>query len=148
MPKQSGARERGAVLVEMAFALPILALIILMVVDVGLIVREYQVLQNAAREGARFSCLKENWISLLNPHATVAKIQQRVYDYCLQENITINPSLVTVDQNYNIPLSGGMTAKGSLVTITYSRQMLLLGRPLLPSGSMGLTARAVFRNLY
>jgi Flp pilus assembly protein TadG len=141
-------REKGAVLVEMAFMLPILTLIFLMVIDIGLVVREHQLLQNAAREGAHYSALKQNWISPLNPTATLLKIQQVVVDYCAAENITISTANVSVDQNYTIPLGGGLTAKGSLVTVTYTRPMLVLGRPLLPSGSMDLQARAVFRNLY
>jgi len=128
--------------------LPILTLIFLMVIDIGLVVREHQLLQNAAREGAHYSALKQNWISPLNPTATLLKIQQVVVDYCAAENITISTANVSVDQNYTIPLGGGLTAKGSLVTVTYTRPMLVLGRPLLPSGSMDLQARAVFRNLY
>jgi Flp pilus assembly protein TadG len=145
---RSGRKEKGAVLVEMAFMLPILTLIFLMVIDVGLVVREHQLLQNAAREGAHFSALKQNWVSILNPNATIARIQQVVVDYCSRENITINASDVSVNQNSSIPLGGGLTAKGSEVTVTYTRQMLVLGRPLLPSSSMTLTATSVFRNLY
>ena len=52
--------DEGSVLVELAFAIPIMTLIMVLIVDVGLIVREHQVIQNAAREGARFSCLPEN----------------------------------------------------------------------------------------
>ncbi len=50
-------REEGAILVEMAFVLPILALIFIIIIDGGLAIREHQLLQNAAREAARFASL-------------------------------------------------------------------------------------------
>ena len=144
-----GRKEQGAILVETAFVLPVLTLVLLMVIDLGLTGREHQLLQNAAREGAHFSSLKQNWVNPLNnPNATIARIQQVVVDYCAKENITINAGDVSVDQNFSIPLGGGQVVRGSLVSVTYSHQMLLIGRPFLPSSFMTLTARAVFRNLY
>lgn len=138
----------GAILVEMAFTIPILALIFIVAVDLGLAVREHQLLQNAAREGARFSSLPQYRISPLNPAASIAAIRQRVVDYCDQEGIVVNPADVSIDQTYVIPLTGGLTARGSLIRVSHTRQMLILGAPLLPSGSVTLTGRAVFRNLY
>lgn len=140
--------DAGAVLIEIAFVLPLLALLFLMVVDVGLAIREHQLLQNAAREGARFSSLPANWISPLNPLATEAAIKQRVIDYCLEESITVNSGDITVNQNYPIPISGGLISRGSEIIVTYNRQLLILGAPILPTGSMQLTGRSVFKNLY
>ena len=139
--------DRGQVIVEFAFALPILALIILMIVDVGLVVREHQVIQNAAREGARFSCLPEyRKGAYADPTLVENAIKTRVVDYCAQENVAINLGDVVVDQNY--PIDGGI-AIGSQVTVTSNnRQMLLVGLPLLPTNTMSITARAVMRNLY
>ena len=135
-------------LVELAFAIPIMTLIMVLIVDVGLIVREHQVIQNAAREGARFSCLPENWVSPVNPGATIAAIQQRVVDYAAQEGIIFNSGDVTASQNYPIPISGGLTAYGSVVTVYYTRSMLIGAIPLLPTNSMTLAATSLFRNLY
>jgi hypothetical protein len=161
-------RDQGQVLVEFAFALPIMALILIVVVNLGLIVREHQVVQNAAREGARFSCLQEYNIRVwpgggsippLNPctaspgdidsHIKIQQIKQIVVDYCKQEGITISTADVGVDQCSQIPAGPlGMAAVGSEVTVTYNRQMLLIGYPILPLDTMTISGRSVFRNLY
>ncbi len=52
-------KERGAELVEFAFILPILLVIIAGVWDFGRAFRTYQAITNAAREGARFAVLPE-----------------------------------------------------------------------------------------
>ncbi len=143
-PIKPRSRERGSVLVEMAFALPILAVILLSIIDLGLIVREYQLVQNAAREGAHYSALQTNNIFMsTDPNAICTRIRQFVVDYAAQENIVINSSSIAITQSYPIP--GGY---GSEVTVTYTRPVLLLGAPFLPVGSLTLTGRSVFHNLY
>src|SRR4026209_1511838 len=112
--------ERGAILVELAFAMPIIALIFLIAIDVGLVVREYQVIQNAAREGARYSALPSNQVGNNNPSATIANIQNFVVQYAAQEKITVAAGNVTVNQSYTIPLSGGVNATGSEITVQYT----------------------------
>jgi TadE-like protein len=140
--------ERGAVLVEFAIVLPLLALLFLTVIDLGLVIHEDQILQNAAREGARFSALPISWIDRLNPVATEAAIKERVVAYCREEGIVVNPADVTVGQRYPIDVGGGVTALGSEVVVSYERAFLIPGAPLLPFNRVRLTSRAVFRNLY
>lgn len=140
--------ERGAILVEMAFTMPVLALVFLSVIDVGLVVREHQVIQNAAREGARYSALPANQISPLNPGATAANIQNFVVQYAQQERITVAAGNVTVNQAYLINLSGSSNVYGSEITVSYSRSFLTIARPFFPTGSMQISGRSVFRNLY
>ena len=140
--------EQGAVLVEMALMLPLLALIFLTIIDLGLIVREYQLLQNAAREAARYSAQPVNQISRSGtPDATLADIKQFAVNYAAQEGITIDltidPNYVQVDQRVEIPGNCG-----SRITITYPRQILFLGAPFLPVTSITLNAQSVFYNLY
>ena len=143
-PLKTTSGEQGAVLVEMAFALPLLALVFLCIIDLGLVVREYQLVQNAAREAARYSALPANQMSLnANPAAILNDIKSFAVQYAANEHITINPGNVQVDQNVPIP-----TNCGSQITITYQRPMLLLGAPILPTTTITLTARAIFYNLY
>jgi Flp pilus assembly protein TadG len=52
---------RGAELVELALALPFLLLVLAGIVDVGFLFKDYQVLTNAAREGARVAALP-GWV--------------------------------------------------------------------------------------
>ena len=49
--------ERGAELVEFALTFPLLLLVVLGIIDMGLILQRYEVITNAAREGARVSVL-------------------------------------------------------------------------------------------
>ena len=144
--KTSGDKSghNGAVLVEMAFMLPLLALIFLCIIDLGLVIREYQVLQNAAREAARFSAQPKNQIAMApNPAAKLTEIQQFAATYAAQENVSINLGDITVNQTFAIPGNCG-----SEITITYARSFFVLGVPILPTGSVTLTGRSVFYNLY
>jgi Flp pilus assembly protein TadG len=139
--------ERGVALVEFAIVLPFLVTLLLIAVDLGVVIREHQILQNAAREGARFSALPQNWVSTVNPTATLDAIQQRVVDYLAQENITVDKGSVTVNQRYPIK-AGSLTVFGSQITVTYTRSLVIAGAPLLPLGQVTLTGQSVFRNLY
>ena len=134
-------------MVEFALMLPLLALIILVIVDLGWVLRETQILENAAREGARYSAQPLNKIGSTLPNVTVAQIKQVVIDYCAQENITVAASDITINQSFQMPVAG-YTMTGSEVIITYQRQFLLPGTGLLPSSQMTLVGRAVIRNLY
>jgi Flp pilus assembly protein TadG len=139
--------EQGTALVELAIVLPFLVTLFLAAVDLGVVLREHQILQNAAREGARFSALPRNWVSPVNPTATLDSVQQRVVDYLAQENITVAKANVTVNQQYPITV-GSMTVTGSQITVTYTRSLVVAGAPLLPAAQVSLTGQSVFRNLY
>ncbi len=143
-PKQY---NQGAVLVELAIVLPLLTLLLVVIIDLGLVLWEHQVVQNAAREGARFSALQANWVNPVNPLATEAVIKQRVIDYLQGEGITVNAGDITVDQTYPITI-GALTPFGSEVTVTYNRSLLIPAGALLPTSQLALTGRSVFRNLY
>jgi Flp pilus assembly protein TadG len=65
-------QEKGQSLLEMAFALPILLLLLVIVVDAGRAFDALIVLTNAAREGARFATLE--------PSPGISEIQQLVVD--------------------------------------------------------------------
>ena len=140
--------QRGAVLVEMALVLPILLFLFVGVVDFGLILREYQVLQNAAREGARLSVQGEYCISCATtqPNAVRDAIRDRVVNYLAQERITIAATNVNVNQCTLIDMGGGSLTYGSTITVSYTRS-LLIGNGW-PFGPVALRGVATFRNLY
>src|SRR5262245_8429712 len=150
-PKQIRVdKEKGTVAVEFAIILPLLAILLMGTLEVGSMVRDYQVLQNAAREGARFSALPNNRISGAgNPSAVLQTIQNRVVAYLQNEHITVAAGNVNVNQTYPVPI-GGLTVQGSQVTITYSRPLIFPGvTSLIPSlGTTSLVGTAVFRNFY
>ena len=146
--------------------LPVMAIFILGAIDLGVIVREHQVLQNAAREGARFSAQPANNIDPSNPTATANSIRDKVIDYLAQERITItstnctadgtvakqwNCGAITIRQQFPITtVVGGVTTVdyGSSVAVTYSRSFLLPGGSVLKFNSVSLNGNAVFHNLY
>jgi Flp pilus assembly protein TadG len=142
--------QRGAVLVELAVVVPILLVLFVGVVDFGLILREYQILQNGAREGARLSIMDQYRIA---GGATPAKqtairdaIRQCVVDYLAAEQITIALASVTVNQNAKIDIGGGKFAGASQITVSYTRSLLIANS--WPFGPMALRGQAIFRNLY
>ncbi len=135
-------------MIEYALMLPLLVLVFLAIINLGLVVHEHQILQNAAREGARFSALPRNQLDpVLNPTGSLTEIKNRVIEYGQREHITILPGQISVDQNWPIPV-GSSILRGSAVTIQYNRPLLLPGAGALPYGGLTLTARAVFRNLF
>jgi len=161
------AEQGGSVIVEMCLMLPLLAMLILGATDVGMIVREHQTLQNAAREGARFSALPANQIdSVLNPTATPEAIRDKVINYLSQERINIatsactadgtvpkqwNCGAITIRQQYPIPMvvnGSNLTDYGSSVAVTYNRAFLFSGGSLFQFNSISINGNSIFHNLY
>ena len=64
--------ERGQAVIEMALTLPLLLLIVLGMFDFGLLFQRYEVVTNAAREGARIGVL---------PGYSTTDATQRALDY-------------------------------------------------------------------
>ncbi len=146
--RQARKSEQGTALVEIAMVLPLLAVLFLATIDLGIAIREHQILQNAAREGARFSALPRNWINpLVNPGASEGAIKDRVIEYLAQENITVDANSISVDQQHPITI-GALTVWASEITVRYDRSLLIAGGPLLPFATVTLTGQSLFRNLY
>jgi Flp pilus assembly protein TadG len=135
--------ERGAELVEFALVLPLLLFIIMALVDFGFLFQRFEVVSNAAREGARMAVL---------PGYATADVTARVQSYVTTGGVpstSTNPS-VTVTA-VTIPTgAGGPTLQGHQVVVTYSSAYLFIG-PL--AGWFGgtfttatLTATAVMRD--
>jgi Flp pilus assembly protein TadG len=169
------ADEQGSVIVELALTLPLLVILILGSINMGLIVREHQLLQNAAREGARFSAQPKNKIDPATPSATQVAtantIRDKVVDYLARENIAVivsactetapnqwncpmtSPSggSITILQQYPIPMvvdGEAFIDFGSSVAVIYPRALLFPGGPVLGFNSVDLNGTSVFRNLY
>jgi len=56
-PRNPWSAEDGAELVEFAVVAPVMLLVLLGIIDFGLLFQRYQVITNAAREGARIAVL-------------------------------------------------------------------------------------------
>jgi Flp pilus assembly protein TadG len=126
--------------------LPLFGLLLLGTLEIGSMARDYQVLQNAAREGARFSGLQTNRI---NGVATIeTRIKNRIIQYLANERITIAAGDITVNQAYTVAV-GSTNVTCSEITVSYTRPAIFKGiATWLPLGSTPLKGRAVFRNFY
>ena len=139
----SHKREKGVIAVEIALILPFLILLLLGALDFGLLVHRHQVIQNAAREGARFSAQHQ-----IGQHGiSEADIQNRVVDYCSEQNVTIAASDVTVSQNRDY-MVGSTLIRASEITIDHSQTMMTPGMSALMGDPVTIRARGVFRNFY
>jgi Flp pilus assembly protein TadG len=135
--------EKGAVVVEVAMMLPLLVLLLLGALDFGIMVHRHQVLQNAAREGARYSAQHR-----IGDHSvTATTIQNIVVDYCAEQNVTIATSDVTVTQDHPF-LVGGTTVQASRITVTHAHALMTPGMSDLLGSPLNLSAQGIFRNLY
>jgi len=66
-----GSGQDGAVAVEFALIFPILALLMVGIIQFGIVWSEYQVMQGAAREGARCAAVQAAGFSTCVPQARV-----------------------------------------------------------------------------
>jgi Flp pilus assembly protein TadG len=147
-----GGREAGVVAVEFALVLPLLMLLLVGAIDVGLVTMEHQILQNAAREGARYAAMDFNNIhDVVQGPASLARIRTRVVDYLASEGITIVAGDVTVEQSApdcEVAYDDGTTVGCSRVTVDYDKSLLMPGLNLLGIDPVPLQGQAVFRNLF
>jgi len=109
--------QRGTALLEMAFTLPLLLLISIGIIEFGRAFQTWQVLTNAAREGARVAVLPGYSDSMVTSRVQLY-IQAGVLDPRVTPTITIQRS---------IPVSYGTgTATGSKVTVNYPYRFMVL----------------------
>jgi Flp pilus assembly protein TadG len=95
--------RRGQSMVEAAFILPIIILILTGIIDFGLLLNNYLVIVNASREGARFAAVgySDNEIGAIIDNATVsldqAKLTTTIYP---SESVRKKGEEVTVTVQY------------------------------------------------
>lgn len=109
-------REAGAELVEFALVLPLLLFVMVGIFDFGFLFRDYGVITNAAREGAR--------IGVLAGYST-ADVQDRVSKYMAAAGLTAPPVPPDVSP-FDLPVGGGATVRVVRVTVLYPHRFTLL----------------------
>jgi Flp pilus assembly protein TadG len=131
---QAGCAERGQAIVELALTLPLLLLVVLGIFDFGLMFQRYEVVTNAAREGARVAVL---------PDYTPAQAQIHAQNYLASGGIT--GATVSVTQSTTtIPTTPAKTVAVMVVTVTYTHQHVFVGSIMtLFGGSLGSTPLVV-----
>jgi Flp pilus assembly protein TadG len=109
--------ERGAAILEVALTLPILLLICVGIFEFGRAYQTWQVVTNAAREGARVSVL---------PSSTKDDVEDRVKDYLQAGQLgKWEDATVNVNQSSDISI-GAANAKASIVTVNYPFSFMVL----------------------
>jgi len=126
------ASETGAELIEFALIFPTLLLVILGIIDFGFLFQRYEVVTNAAREGARVAIL---------PGYSDADVQARVDQYLTAGGLT-GPATTTVGAAQGIPV-GGQCITVRPVTVAYTNNFLFLGPILGLMGGSGLSDRVL-----
>jgi Flp pilus assembly protein TadG len=105
--------ERGAALIETAITIPIILLIAVGIFEFGRAYQTWQVLTNAAREGARVAILSDK---------TDVEVQTAVRNYMQAGGLPSYASApVVIDRNVTLG-----TNTGSKITINYPFQFMVL----------------------
>jgi Flp pilus assembly protein TadG len=110
--------DRGAELIEMAIVLPILLMVFAAIIDFGFLFQRYEVVTNAAREGARLATL---------PNYTVVDVQARVADYLASSGLSDTPVTNVSYADVEVGGAGGPVVNMATVTVDYPSQFLYLG---------------------
>jgi hypothetical protein len=110
------ASDKGAELIEMAIVLPILLFIFAGIIDFGFMFQRYEVLTNAAREGARMGTL---------PGYSKPDIIARVEDYLDTSGLT-DPHPLT-DVTFGTAAVGSGTIDVVTVTVLYHSEFTNIG---------------------
>jgi Flp pilus assembly protein TadG len=131
--------QRGAALIETAVTLPLILLVSVSIFEFGRAYQTWQVLTNAAREGARIACL---------PDYTDTQVTTTVTNY--MNGGRLNGASAAISVVRNVPF-GATTA--SRVTVNYPFQFVFLGpvaRLVRGNSTMGapltMTSSALMRN--
>ena len=140
----SRERERGSAMVETAITIPLLLMMMVGIFEVGRAYETWQVLTNAAREGARMAVTPSS-----NPTTTTALIRQYMADGQLGNSAT---ATVVVNKTATIN-AGGTNVSASLVTVDYPFEFIMLQpvvRLVSPGATVGgpmtMRATSIMRN--
>jgi Flp pilus assembly protein TadG len=141
---KTDSRERGSAMVETAIAIPILLVLMVGIFEVGRAYETWQVLTNAAREGARMSVTPGSSTS-----NTTALIRQYMANGQLTKSAT---AAVNVDTGASIDVNG-TPVSASAVTVDYPFEFIMLQpvvRLVAPGATVGgpitMRATAIMRN--
>lgn len=107
-------REEGAELIEFMIVFPILMMIFAGILDFGMMFRSYEVVTNAAREGARVAIL---------PGYKLADVQLRVQEYL--DSAGLKSPVVTEMKTASVVTTAG-TISVQKVRVSYTYQILVL----------------------
>lgn len=131
-------------MIEAAMTLPLLLLVCVGIIEFGRLYQTWQVMTNAAREGARIAVLPS-----LPSGGVDTRVRQYLQSGGLNSDSTVGVSVAAV----NVSIGSGGTASGSKVTVTYPFTFMALqpiAQLVVPGATAGapitLTTTATMRN--
>jgi len=135
---------RGTALLEMALALPMMLLIAAGIFEFGRAYQTWQIITNAAREGARIAVL---------PGTTDSMVSDRVKTYMSDGQLSdYAAATVAIKRDATIAMGAG-TATASKITVNYPFTFIVLqpiSKLINPSSTLGapltMTVSALMRN--
>jgi Flp pilus assembly protein TadG len=141
----SWSSERGSALIETALTFPLVLLLSISVFEFGRAFQHWQILTNAAREGARIAVL---------PGTSDQDVSARVQSYLEAGRLTAaDTATVAVARNDEIAIGATATASASTVSVRYPFEFVVM-QPLMQlvvsDSTVGegitMTASATMRN--
>jgi Flp pilus assembly protein TadG len=138
--------QRGAALLEMALTLPLLLLVCVGILEFGRAYQTWQVITNAAREGARIAVL---------PGMDDAAVRSRVQQYMTIGQLPKAASAtIAIDRSQTVSIGGTDTASASEVIVNYPFDFVVLdpiarlatGQGNGTPSSLNMVATATMRN--
>ena len=114
----SAGNDRGSELIELAITMPILLFIIAGIMDFGFLFQRYEVVTNAAREGARLGTL---------PGYSQTDVQNRVESYLASSGLTAAHPLPIVQFGTQVVGAGGPTINVVTVSVLYHSPFDFIG---------------------
>jgi Flp pilus assembly protein TadG len=120
--------RRGQSLVEFALVLPVLIVVLMAIFDFGFGIYTYNVLSNAAREGARYGIIATK---------TDTQIKNTVISKAV--GVPLNASQITITPSPTRTSGGTITVR---ITYPFAPITPLIGQVFGPSGVLTLTAQA------
>jgi Flp pilus assembly protein TadG len=123
--------ERGQAIIELALTLPLLLLVLLGIFDFGLMFQRFEIVTNAAREGARVAVL---------PDYTIGQATTHAQNYLASGGISGAVVTITGPLDVVIPTTPAKTVKVMQAEVTYTHQHVFVG-PIsqLFGGTLGTT---------
>ena len=144
MKPDTRKHERGQAMLETAIALPILLVLMVGIFEVGRAYETWQVLTNAAREGARMAVTPSG-----SPVATTALVREYMLNGQLPKYAT---AAVSVNKGASITVNGAAVS-ASAVIVDYPFEFIMLQpivRLVAPAATVGgpltMRATAIMRN--
>ena len=109
--------DSGAELIEFGLTLPLLLLGVLGIIEFGFLFREYEIVTNAAREGARIAVL---------PAYSTADAQDRVGTYLTASGLDADLAPTPTVTPGSLALPGGACVSTIAVTVTYPHNLTFI----------------------